>query len=130
MAASIALLLAAPSAPAAVTVANQNDSGPGSLRQALLDAPAGETVVLPAGVLTLSGKGLKSQTAAITGQAAVALKVLTKGGVRKALRRRGKRKVKINLTYAPTGNAAATQSRTTKLVKKKHREKHAKKHRR
>src|ERR1700704_4518219 len=32
---------------AAITVATNNDEGPGSLRQAILDAPPAETIVVP-----------------------------------------------------------------------------------
>lgn len=82
-------------------------------------------VTLPvpsAGTLSLSGKGLKAQTLAIAGQAEVKLKVLAGSkSVRKALRKKGKRKVQIKVTYTPTGNSAATQIRKAKLVKKKHR---------
>ena len=46
-------------ASASITVANTNDSGPGSLRQAIAGAPAGETIVLPAGTYTLSSEPLK-----------------------------------------------------------------------
>ena len=113
--------LAAAAAEAAITVANQSDSGPGSLRQAIVEAPVG--------TLTLGGKGLKTQTATITGQAEVKLKVLGKGAVRKALRKRGKRKVQINVTYAPTGNAAATATRKAKLVRK-HKKQRSKRSRR
>jgi hypothetical protein len=81
------------------------------------------SIILPspsAGTLTLSGKGLKTQTAAITGETEVKLLVaLSSKKLRKALRKKGKRKVGINVTYAPTGNSAATQSRKAKLVKKK-----------
>jgi hypothetical protein len=80
-------------------------------------------VTLPApsaGTLTLSGKGLKTQTLAITGQTEVKLKVAAKSkAVKKALRKKGKRKVQIDVAYAPTGNAPATQSRKAKLIKKK-----------
>ncbi len=50
----LALLALAGPAQAAITVANTNDSGAGSLRQAVLGAPAGETINLPAGTYTLS----------------------------------------------------------------------------
>jgi hypothetical protein len=55
------LLTLATAAPAGaeITVANQNNSGPGSLRQALIDAPPGETIVVPAGTYTLTGDRLK-----------------------------------------------------------------------
>jgi hypothetical protein len=79
-----------------------------------------------AGVLTLTGKGLKTQTAPIAGETAVKLKVIpaTKA-LKKALRKKGKRKVGIVVTYAPTGNSAATQIRRAKLVRKlkKHKRK-------
>src|SRR4051794_15392395 len=40
-----ALLLSATDTPAAtITVANENDSGPGSLRQAILSASSGDTI--------------------------------------------------------------------------------------
>lgn len=80
------------------------------------------TVNLPqpsVGTLTLSGKGLKPRTVAITGQGMVKVKIATRGGVRKALRRRGKRRVRLHVTYTPTGTTSATQSRTTKLIRKK-----------
>jgi hypothetical protein len=73
-----------------------------------------------AGTLTLTGKGLKKQTLPITGQAEVKLKIAAKSkAIKKALKKKGKRKVKFEVTYTPTGNTAATQSKTTKLVKKK-----------
>jgi hypothetical protein len=78
-------------------------------------------VLLPlpsAGTLTLEGKGLKTQTAAIAGQADVKLRVLPKGKARKALRKRGRRKVQIKVTYTPLGNSAATATRKAKLVRK------------
>jgi hypothetical protein len=70
------------------------------------------------GVLTISGKGLKPRTAAISTEATVRVRIVTKGGVRKALRKRGRRKVKINATYAPGAGPATTKSRTTKLFLK------------
>jgi hypothetical protein len=44
-----------PSAASAgtITVINQNDDGPGSLRQAISDAGPGDTVAVPAGTYTL-----------------------------------------------------------------------------
>jgi Ca2+-binding RTX toxin-like protein len=50
-----ALLLLSPgTARAAITVANNNDSGTGSLRQAIIDAAPGETIVVPANTYTLT----------------------------------------------------------------------------
>ena len=56
-----AALLATAAAPAqaAITVANTNDSGPGSLRQAIAEAPPGETINLPAGTYDLTTAPLK-----------------------------------------------------------------------
>jgi hypothetical protein len=89
------------------------------------------SVFLPqpsAGTLTLSGKGLKTQTLTIAGQSEVKVKVaLATKKLRKALKKRGRRKVGINVTYAPPGNSAATQSRKAKLVKKKKGKKRKKK---
>jgi hypothetical protein len=103
----------------------------GKLKKNKKKGTATLTVLLPlpsAGTLSLYGKGLKTQTAAITGQGEVKLKVaLASKKLRKALRKKGRRKVGINVTYAPTGNSAATQSRKAKLIKKKR--KHKRKHR-
>lgn len=51
-------LATAGQAQATITVANQNDAGAGSLRQAIAEAPAGETIVLPAGTYTLTSEPL------------------------------------------------------------------------
>jgi hypothetical protein len=67
-----AVLVPAGSAQAAINVANTNDSGPGSLRQAIADAPAGETIVVPAGTYTLTSAQLtieKSLTVSGNGSA-------------------------------------------------------------
>ena len=50
-----ALLLSATSAPAAtITVTNGNDSGPGSLRQAIVDASPGDTINFAPSVTTVN----------------------------------------------------------------------------
>jgi hypothetical protein len=41
-------------AGATITVANTNDLGPGSLRQAIVEASPGETIIVPAGTYTLT----------------------------------------------------------------------------
>jgi hypothetical protein len=94
----------------------------GKLKRNKKKGTATLTVNLPqpsSGTLTLEGKGLKRKIAAIAGEATKRFKVASKGGVRKALRKRGKRKVKIKVTYTPTGNASATLTRKTKLVRKR-----------
>jgi hypothetical protein len=69
----IAALVAVPvaGAQASITVANDHDSGPGSLRQAIVDAAAGETIVVPADTYTLTGGELAiAKSLTITGHAA------------------------------------------------------------
>jgi hypothetical protein len=59
MALAMALcLIPAATAQATITVANNNDAGPGSLRQAIADATPGETIVLPANTYTLTSAEL------------------------------------------------------------------------
>ena len=53
------------------------------------------------GTLTLSGKGLRSQTAAVSTTGIVKLAVVGNGVVKKALRLHHRRKVAISVTYAP-----------------------------
>jgi hypothetical protein len=45
-----------------IIVANQDDAGPGSLRQALLDAGSGDTIVVPKGTYTLTSGFLTVDT--------------------------------------------------------------------
>jgi hypothetical protein len=60
----------AASAHASITVANTSDAGAGSLRQAVVDASPGETVVLPAGIYTLtSGELAVAKSVTISGHA-------------------------------------------------------------
>jgi hypothetical protein len=79
------------------------------------------TVSLPLpdiGTLTLFGKNLRTESRAVADTGVVKLPVIGKRKVKKALRRRGRRKVGINITYSPTGNSAVTKSRKVKLVRK------------
>jgi hypothetical protein len=105
----------------------------GKLKKNKKKGTAKLTVNLPqpsVGTLTLEGKGLKRQTRQITGEGQVKLKVLPKGKVKKALRKKGKRKVQIKVTYAPTGNSPAAATRKAKLVKKKKKKKKKRKKKR
>src|SRR5437588_4468 len=68
---AVALLVVAPTASGTITVANNNDSGPGSLRQAIAGAAAGETIVVPPNTYTLTtGELAVAKSLAITGAGA------------------------------------------------------------
>ncbi|MGZ6266717.1 MAG: hypothetical protein ACXWN4_07415, partial [Candidatus Limnocylindrales bacterium] len=81
---SALLALASPAmARAAITVANTNDSGPGSLRQAIAEAPSGETIIVPSGTYTLSSKELKiEKSLTISGQGSGSTTVRAGGAFR------------------------------------------------
>ncbi len=103
-----------------------NDFSLGKLQRNRKRGTAILTVNLPlpdSGTLTLFGKGLKSKSKPVADTGIVKLAVVGRGKVKKALRRRGKRKVQINVTYSPTGNTAVTRSRKVKLVRKLKRSK-------
>jgi hypothetical protein len=75
-------------------------------------------VPLPdAGTLTISGKGLKKKTVVAAGTGKVKLPVIPKGARRRLERLTGKVRLKANITYAPTGNAARTLKRKLTLRK-------------
>jgi hypothetical protein len=104
-----------------------NDFVLGELKRNRKKGTATLTVGLPLpdnGTLTLSGKGLRTTSQAVADTGVVKLAVIGKRGVKKALRRRGKRKVQIQVTYSPTGNNAVTKSRTAKLVRRLRKSKH------
>ncbi len=87
------------------------------------------TVPVPGnGTVILSGKGLKSQSSPVADTATIAFAVVGQGAVRKALKRRGKRKVGISVTYSPIGNSAVTLTRKAMLVRKRHKKKKGKRH--
>jgi hypothetical protein len=77
-----ALLLSATDMPAAtVTVTNGNDSGPGSLRQAIIDASPGDTINFAPTLTTVtltSGELVIDKNLTITGPGANRLTVTTK----------------------------------------------------
>jgi hypothetical protein len=101
----------------------------GALKRNRKKGTATLTVNLPqpsAGTLVLAGKFLKTQTKAIAGEGTLKLKVVAKGKARKALRKKGKRKLGLSVTYTPIANTAATVTRKVKLVKKKRHRSHKK----
>jgi hypothetical protein len=86
------------------------------------------TAILPvqipgAGTLTLAGKQLVRQrrTSSAASTATVKLLVKPKGKARKALRKKGKAKVKATVTFAPLSGSAGSQTKTLVLRKKRHR---------
>jgi len=79
-AALAAALLSAPASAGAATVANANDAGPGSLRQAIIDAAPGETIVIPAGTYTLSSGELAIAKSLTLSGAGASATVIRSGG--------------------------------------------------
>jgi hypothetical protein len=77
------------------------------------------------GVLTLQGKGVKSQrvpaaglrlSRPVPGAGTVTLKVKAKGSSLKKLKALGRLKVKVTITFTPTGGTPASATRKVKLV--------------
>lgn len=87
---------------------------------------ATEPVFVPGpGVLMLTGKGVvtkrpvrASASRAVSAAGVVNLLVKAKGKTKKKLNKTGKAKVKVRVTYKPTGGTANTQSKSVKLIKK------------
>ena len=76
------------------------------------------TVNVPgAGVLKAAGKGLKTTTAKTSSAGDVVLKLRAKGRARAALDNSGRVKLKVGLTWAPTGNTGSSQTDKVKLKK-------------
>ena len=71
------------------------------------------------GTIALAGKGIVAKPAKpIAAAGVVKLQIKAKGRARRKLNRIGKAKVTAMVTYTPTGGAANTQARTTKLIKR------------
>jgi hypothetical protein len=74
------------------------------------------TVTVPGpGKLSLSGKDVKNAEATAVGPGDEVLKVKAKGKAKETLADKGKVKVPVDVTFAPTGGNPATQSMTVKL---------------
>jgi len=71
-----------------------------------------------AGKVTLKAKGIKTQTKNATANGIVKLKLIAKGKVKKALKRKGKAKLKEKVTYSPTGATPSTLAKKVKLLKR------------
>jgi hypothetical protein len=79
----LSLTLAAAARAGTITVANTNDSGAGSLREALLAAAPGETIVVPAGDYALtSGELTIAKSVTVTGAGAATTIVRSAGPFR------------------------------------------------
>jgi hypothetical protein len=72
------------------------------------------------GTASLAGKGLKSQSAALSSATGgpLELTVIPGNRLRKKLRERGKAAVQLTVTFTPTGGTPATLSQGLKLVQK------------
>lgn len=70
-----------------------------------------------AGLLTLTGKGVKTKSAAVGGAGTTTLVVKPKGKTRKKLNESGKAKLKVNVTFTPTGGTSNVQAKKIKLKK-------------
>src|ERR1700732_1146446 len=85
---ALVLLLCALAASAAraatITVSNTNDSGPGSLRQAIVDSAPGETLLVPAGTYRL-GKELQISHSLTIDGAGASGTILSAGGQSRVL---------------------------------------------
>jgi hypothetical protein len=93
----------------------------GKLKRNTRKGTAKQLVILPlpdAGSVTIKGKGLKTKTRQVTGGANLKLPVIAKGKKRKALNASGKVKIKAQVIYNATGNAAKTIKRKLKLLKR------------
>lgn len=69
------------------------------------------------GKLVLSGKGVKSVTANPKGSDATTLIVKATGKAARKLAKNGKVKVKVSVTFTPTGGNPSTLTKSVKLVK-------------
>jgi hypothetical protein len=99
--------------------APDNDFSFGKTKKNKQKGTARLTVDVPgAGELGLAGKGLKPASVNAPGAGQVSLAVKAKGKARKALRRKGKKKLTPSVTFTPTGGTANTEQTTVKLVRK------------
>jgi hypothetical protein len=71
-----------------------------------------------AGVLTATGKGLKKASTNATALGSVELKLKASGKAKRKLADKGKAKLTVTVSWAPTGNTAASQKHPVKLKKK------------
>jgi hypothetical protein len=76
------------------------------------------SVAVPgAGVLTVTAKGIKGVTSTPGAAGPVVVKIKPKGKTLKQLKAHGKAKVKVTITYTPTGGTARSVTEKVKLVR-------------
>jgi hypothetical protein len=71
-----------------------------------------------AGQLTLSGKGVRSRTAAASGAGTIKLLVASTGKARRRLAAKGKTRVHFAVTFTPAGGSPSTITKSMKLVER------------
>ncbi len=97
-----------------------NEFAFGKLKRNKRKGTAKLTVELPGpGSLTLGGKGVKPEAREATAAGAVKLLVKAKGKRGKRLRKRGKVKVKAEVSFTPTGGEPNTQTKPVKLIRRR-----------
>ena len=69
-----------------------------------------------AGVLDLSGMGVRAVHKSVAGASTVVLKIKAKGKTLRKLRRTHKVKVNVTVTFTPTGGGPASATKKVKLV--------------
>jgi hypothetical protein len=72
-----------------------------------------------AGKLVLTGKGIKKVTKAVAKPGKVTLLVKPTGALARKLKKSGRAKVKVKVTFTPTGGKAVSSTKALKLVEKR-----------
>jgi hypothetical protein len=80
LAATVCVVAASTAEAATLIVANTNDSGPGSLREAIKTATAGDTIEVPAGTYTLESGELRVEKSLTIAGAGAAGTIIQSGG--------------------------------------------------
>jgi CSLREA domain-containing protein len=76
-------------------------------------------VVVPGpGELELTGKGAKPRRVAEPEAGTAVFVIKAKGGAKKALRIKGRKKLRLSVTFTPTGGAPNTERTTVKLIRR------------
>lgn len=108
--------------PAPTTPAKTLPSGKFKVGRVVLNKKNGTATLtvtpVSTGRFVLSGKGVKKASAAGSAGRATKLKVRTTGETRKALAKTGRARVKLKITFTPTGGKATTRTKTLLLLKK------------